>query len=123
MPLTDVIATFSTAAADGSPGGYPVTRRAAASFGSTGLVVSGGTSSLTVDACVQPLTGRTDVVLPEGVHVNDVRVIDTAVPMQANPSDLITIAGEPFAVFRVDGPVNFNGGTRYTSYASRQVYP
>lgn len=122
--LQAVLARFSTAARDGSPTGYPVARRAAPTFGATGLIVSGAPSSFNCDAHIEPYSGRGLVVLPEGVHVNDVRVIDTTIALQSNPPDTITIAGESFAVFRVDGPFQFpDGSTRYTSYASRQVVP
>lgn len=123
MPVTDVIALFSTAAADGSPGGYPVTRTAADSFSSSGIVVTGATSSFTIAAVVVPFVPHRDIVLPEGVHVQDVRIIDTTTPLQSNPPDSITIAGEAFSVFEIEGPVHFLGGTRYTAYAARQVVP
>lgn len=122
--LSDVISRFSTAAADGTPNGYPVRRRAIASFGSDGQIISGGVSNLTIDASVQPFRARGDIILPEGVHVADVRVIDTLTPIQTNPPDSITIAGEAFSVFQVDGPTNFpNSQPRYTAYAARQATP
>lgn len=127
MPLTDIIAHFSTAAADGTPGGYPVTRRAATTYNSSGIAVLGGTSGFTIDACVVPVEsqhgGRERITLPEGVHTEDVRIIDTTTYLQPEPPDIITIAGESFAVFRVEGPVRMGGGTRYTAYAARQVIP
>lgn len=123
MPLTDIIAHFSTAAADGTPGGYPVTRRAPTTYSSAGIAVPGGTSAFTFDACIVPLDGRERITLPNGVHTNDVRVIDTTTQLQPEPPDIITIAGEPFAVFRVEGPVRMGGGTRWTAYAARQVIP
>jgi hypothetical protein len=122
--LQDVIARFSTAAADGSPSGYMVTRTAAPTFSSTGLIVSGSTSTFTTDAHIEPYSGRGLEVLPEGVHVSDVRVIDTTVSLQVNPPDSVTIAGDSYAVFRSDGPFNFpDGSRRYTSYAARQAVP
>ena len=122
--LSDVLQRFSTAAADGATGGYSVARITAASFGSTGLIVSGTPSTIHVDACVQPYSARALDVLPDGVKVEDVRMIDTLVPMQSNPPDIITIAGDSFAVFRVDGPNNYpDGSIRYSSYAARQAVP
>ncbi len=123
MPLTDIIAHFSTAAADGSPGGYSVTRRAQGAYGTDGVFVPGSTSVITIDACIVPFSGRERVTLPEGCRLADVRVIDTTTPLIAEPPDVITIAGEPFAVFEVEAPVHMGGGIRYTAYASRQVIP
>ncbi len=123
MPLTDIIAHFSTAAADGTPAGYPVTRRAATTYNSSGIAVLGSTSNFTIDACVVPLNGRERLTLPNGVHTNDVRVIDTTTQLQSEPPDNITIAGESFAVFRVEGPVRLGDGARWTAYAARQVIP
>jgi hypothetical protein len=126
MPLTDVITRFSTAVADGTPLGYPVTRTAAGTYNSQGVLVPGATSTFTIDACVVPLAlppGRERMTLPEGVHLHDIRVIDTITPLRAEPPDIITIAGEPYAVFKIEAPVNYFGGARYTAYASRQVIP
>ena len=123
MPLTDIIAHFSTAAADGTPAGYPVTRRAQGSYGSAGAFIPGSTSAFTIDACIVPFDGRERITLPNGVHTHDVRVIDTATELRCEPPDIITIRGEAFAVFAVEGPVQMSGSTRWTAYASRQVIP
>lgn len=125
MSLSDVIARFSTAAQDGSPTGYLVARRAAPTFGSNGKIVTGSSLSFRIDACVQPFNPlRSLLVLPEGVRVEDVKTIDTTTPMQCNPPDSVTIAGDAYSVFAVDGPNNFgNAAPRYTAYAARQKVP
>jgi hypothetical protein len=125
VSLADTVSRFSTAAADGSPGGYAVRRRAVATFGSDGQVATGALSTFAIDAVVQTFNPyRSLVVLPEGVLVVDVKTIDTLVPLQAQPSDSITIAGDAYSVFAVDGPSNFGSGSpRYTAYAARQKVP
>lgn len=127
MPLTDIISHFSTAVADGTPAGYPVVRRGATTYTSGGIAVPGSTSNFTIDACVVPLEsshgGRERITLPNGVHTEDVRIIDTMTQLQPEPPDVIIIAGVNFAVFRVEGPVRIGGGARWTAYAARQVVP
>lgn len=121
MSLSDVIARFSTAAADGTPAGYPVTRRVHGSFNSSGIWVGGSTSSLTLDMCVMPYGGGLKV-LPEGIHEEDIRVIVCASEIKMSPTpDIITIAGDAFSVFDIDGPFNFDGAVVWRAYAARQA--
>lgn len=124
MSLTDVIASFSTAAADGNAAGYTVTRTALGSENSVGIFVPGSPSTFLIDASVQPYSGRGLKVLPEGVHAEDVQMILTTTLLQVVPvPDVVTIRGEAHTVFRVNGPYNLDGGTTYQAYAARQVIP
>lgn len=124
MSLSDVITRFSTAEADSVPFGYEVTRTTFGGIDSTGNVIDGTQTTFVINACVQPLNGRSLMVLPEGTRSEDVRVIDTMTPMQCQPiPDHISIRGEDYAVWKVDGPLTLGGMSHYISYAARQVQP
>ncbi len=122
MSLADVITRFSTAEQDGASAGYTVTRTTGGGVDSNGNPVTGSTSTILIDACIQPLSPRSLMVLPEGTRTKDVRVIDSITKLQESPiPDHITIRGEDYAVFSVDGPTSMNGFPLYTAYAARQV--
>lgn len=123
MSLLDTITRFSTAAPDGSPGGYTITRYAGGTYGSDGIAIASTPSTFTIDAAEMPFVGKLEV-LPEGVRSEDVRVIVTATALQSIPlPDHITIAGEDFVVFNLDGPFSMSGIQVYRAYAARQVIP
>lgn len=124
MSLAGVVTRFSTANADGTPAGYVVTRTADNGYTTSGIGVDGTRTTLTIDACVQPLNGRSLMVLPEGARTSDVRVIDTATELRAAPiPDHIVIRGEDYAIWKVDGPITLGGVSMYVAYAARQVNP
>lgn len=124
MSLESVLDRFSTQDADGSPSGYVVTRSTGPSIDANGNVVDGTFSTFNLIACVQPFSGRSLRILPEGTRSDDARVIDAAVPLLVTPiPDHIVILGEDYAVFKCDGPTTINGFSLYTSYAARQVNP
>lgn len=124
MSLVDVVTRFSTAAADGDPSGYVVTRTTPGGYDSSGNVVDGLTVTFPIDACVQPLNGRSLMVLPEGARTQDIRVIDTQTFLQESPvPDHIVIRGEDYAIWKVDGPLTLNGISMYTAYAAREMNP
>ena len=126
MPLTDVITRFSTAAVDGNGSGtYNVTRHTGGGYGSNGVALATTVTSLQLDACVMSLASGSDLlVLPEGTHRSDVRIVVTSWEPKIMPyPDHITIAGEDFMFFHVDGPYNVSGIVAYKAYASRQVIP
>lgn len=121
MSLTNVIARFSTAAADGASGGYTVTRSTGGAMNANGEWVSGTTSTFLMDACIQNSAGRQIIPLPEGVHTEDTIEIDTTIALQLIPiPDHITYRGDDYTIFRVDGPRNLDGGSNYTAYGARQ---
>lgn len=124
MSLADVVTRFSTAAADGDPTGYVVTRSTAATYSTTGRVVDGAFSTFLIDACIQPLNGRSLMPLPEGTRTDDVIVVDTSTPLQVIPiPDHITFRDDDYTLFKIDGPRTLNGVSMYTGYAARQVQP
>jgi hypothetical protein len=123
MSLLDCISRFSTAAMDGTPSGYLITRTAPGSYDANGLWVAGSTSTVTTDASVQPYDDSLEV-LPTGVRREDVRVLFTPIALTKTPTpDAITIAGESFHVFEVNGPFNMSGVSTWRSYAARMVIP
>jgi hypothetical protein len=123
MSLLDCISRFSTASADGTPTGYSITRTASGTYDANGLWVAGSTSIITTDASVQPYSDDVDMV-PEGVRREDVRVIFTPIALIKTPTpDRITIAGDVFAVYAVNGPFNMSGVSTWRSYAARMVIP
>jgi hypothetical protein len=124
MSLADVIARFSTAAADGVPGGYTLTRTTAAPYASNGVAGSSTTSTLTIDACVQPGGGKAIRPLPEGIHAEDVIAVDMVTALQLVPvPDALTYRGESYTLFRVEGPRTLGASTTYTGYFARTVLP
>jgi hypothetical protein len=123
MSLADVITRFSTEQADGVPAGYVVTRTVHNGY-SQGNVVDGTRTTFNIHASIEPLNGRTLMVLPEGTRTEDVRVIDTATELKCEPiPDHISIRGEDYAIWKVDGPLTSFGVSLYTAYAVRQVNP
>lgn len=124
MSLSDVITRFSTAEADSVPAGYVVTRTVVGGIDSTGNVIDGSRSTFTINACVQPLNGRSLMMLPEGTRTEDVRVIDSMTALQCQPiPDHISIRAEDYAIWKVDGPLTLGGLSHYIAYAARQVQP
>lgn len=71
MDLASVIDSFLT-------GTYTVTRTAKQAPDANGVYVSPSTSTVSIDACVQPLVGRELERLPEGLRGREVRVVYTA---------------------------------------------
>lgn len=118
MALQDVInaAGFKT-------GDYTVTRVVAGSYVS-GLYVPGGTSTLSIEASIQPATGRDLQVLPEGQHGQETKVVYTTTELRTRRTthdpDKITIDGETWECVTDERWEAF-GGTHYRVYATRQV--
>lgn len=97
---SDVATAFTT-------GTYTVTRRAGTGTTTNGHYTKPTTSTLSVDASVQPITGRALKDLPEGMRAEDVKVLYTATELFTVDSghgaaDVVTIAGEDYRVTKVE---------------------
>lgn len=101
LDASDVIASLDT-------GSYVVTRRAAATYDTHGRAQPGGTSTITIDASVQPASGRDLLRLPEGRRSIETRVVFTPTALlvgaqgAANEADLIAIDGKTWEVQQVE---------------------
>ena len=127
MSLLDVICDMQTASpGDGNADGtYTVTRQAQGTYDSNGYFSGGGAvTTLKIVAIIVPLDGRELVVVPEGLRTQEQRKILTGTRlMTVTPTtvpDIVTIGGDPFAVYRCDGPFTLDGDSTYTAYAARQ---
>jgi hypothetical protein len=97
--------TLNDSIRDHATGDYEVTRFAADSYDSDGVLVPGGTSTFTLtDASVQPMTGRDLKNLPEAQHGEETKVIYSDVELRPRtPSgrgDQIAIDGSTYEVIR-----------------------
>jgi hypothetical protein len=120
VSLLGVIADLKTGDGAGA-GSYAVTRHATGTL-ALGRYTAGATSSLTITAVVQPLSGRDLESLPEGRSASDTRVVHTATALQVNPPDVVTIGGEAYAVYHVER-WELRGRVFFRCYAARQVIP
>lgn len=95
-----------------------VTRKQAGSYDDNGLYVEGSTSSLTIQASVQPLTGEVLQALPEaqrtleGYTLYTDSTLNVASQDAGTTADLVTIGGVAFDVQRQqawgNGIINHN---------------
>lgn len=99
MDLSSVIASFAT-------GTYTVTRNSASAYGSDGRLDAPSTTTLSVEGCVQPLTGRELQRLPEGLRTRELRAFYTATELKTQGAgqdpDSIAIDGDTWQVERVE---------------------
>lgn len=99
MDLTGPIASFAS-------GTYTVTRRSATSYGSDGRLDAPTTSTVSIVASVQPLTGDELARLPEGFQTNELLAVWTATELRTqtatNSADFITINGATWEVQKVE---------------------
>jgi hypothetical protein len=101
MDAADLIDSFATGYT------YAVTRRAKAKSDGRGRMLPGASSSLTIEASVQPASGRDLMRLPEGRRSVETRVVFTATQLlvgaqnAAFESDLIAIEGRTWEVQQV----------------------
>lgn len=125
MSLLDAIASLSTADTE-TAGAYTVTRTAEGTA-TLGRYTVGGASTFTIDAVVQPLDARSMTPLPSGVRSEDVRLLHTATALRtrdnAGEADRVSIGGETFAVWKVDGPWTLGGETHYEVHVARRGQP
>ena len=101
-------------------GTYTVTRAAQGSY-TNGRYVAAATSSVSVDANVQPLTGRQLRSLPENFHSENTRAIYTNTLLRTRTPttapDLISIDSENYEVFQVEA-WTLHGATHYEVLAA-----
>lgn len=108
-----------------SSGTYTVTRYAAASFSSTGRVSAGTSSTFSITASVQPVSGREIDRLPEGLRAREVLALYTDTALQTRNStagapDVVSIDGSAWEVQTVE---NWNSlGTFYKALLTRVGY-
>lgn len=126
MSLLDTITRFSTAAVDGTPGGYIVTRTPAGSY-VNGRYTAGSPTTFPIDAVVQPSSGREIKVVAEGQFAEDTKVLWTSTPLVTmSPSDVpdtIVIAGDTYSVSQIFGPWSIDGVSFYRVQVARQRVP
>lgn len=118
MSLNGVIESFAT-------GTYTLTRGTSGVY-TDGRYVSAAPSTTTVEACVQPVSGRKLLPLLEGRRTDEVRVVFTQSELfPVTPSqraDQLTIDGEQWEVFNVERWQHW-GETHYRSLVSRLTLP
>jgi hypothetical protein len=126
MSLADTLARFSTAAADGTPSGYVVTRTPAGSY-VNGRYTPGTPTTFTIDAVVVPASGREIKALPEGQFAEDTKTLWTSTALVTmSPTtipDTLVIAGDTYSVAKIEGPWNMGGATFYKVSVARQRVP
>ena len=109
-----------------SNGTFTVTRTAGAPL-VLGRYSSGAVTTFPIVAIEQPYSPRTMIPLPEGVRVEDVKLIHTNTPLRTRDengeADSISIRGENFIVWRVDGPYTLGGSAHYEVHAARKNKP
>lgn len=119
--LLDTIASLKT-------GTYTVTRTGAGTYPSGGYLVPGSTSTFPIVAIVQPYAGgRKMLPLPEGVRSEETKLLHTATALRTRDGngapDFVTIGGEDYYVWAVEGPYTLGASTHYEVYASRRAKP
>lgn len=104
MDLSSVIASLGS-------GTYTVTRGTAGSYGTSGanegVYVPGSTSTFSIRAAVQPVSGRDLLRLPEGLRTSELIAIWTATALQTAspqgaPADRIAYNGTNYEVQQVE---------------------
>lgn len=105
-------------------GTYSVSREAAGSY-VNGVFVPGAPTVTSVDAAIQPVTGRDLKSLPEGQRAEDTRLMLSTFIMRER--DTVTYAplgrsAETWTVFRVED-WTFRGATWTRTWLSRNAFP
>lgn len=126
MSLLDTITRFSTATADGTPAGYVVTRTPAGTY-INGRYTPGTPTTFTIDAVVEPGSGREIKVLAEGQFAEDTKFLWTSTSLVTmSPTtvpDTVVIATESYSVSSISGPWNISGVAIYKVSVARQRVP
>ena len=116
MSILSPIASFQT-------GTYTVAKQSEGAYDNDGIWVPGGETSISIDACIQPLSGYDIRNLPEGKHTENTRRVYTETRLDGaniTEGDIITIDDEPWQVWNVmrwEGC----GATYYKAFVTRQV--
>lgn len=111
MDLSGLINRFAT-------GTYVVTRRGATTTGSDGRGTDAASSTFSVQACVQPLSGRELQRLTQGLRASEVRKLYTTSVLKAiDAPDVVTIDG---ADWQVEDDEDYSAGGYY-KYTVRKV--
>lgn len=123
MSLRGVISALAT-------GTYTVTRRAAPSYGTDGRLTLGATSTLSITASVQPVTGRATIAVPEGYRGEEQKVIYTTTELRgysdapaAPMPDTIALNSETWTVVRCEKWEGLSGSPHWRAYAARSAAP
>jgi len=110
MSLLDVINRFAT-------GTYTVTRRGAGTYDTAGVFVEASSSTFTITAVLQPLSGRTLDAQPSGQRGVDTRLLHTATLLRTRDGDgapdVVTIGSESWVVLECQPWVHPTGGSFY----------
>lgn len=126
VPVVDTRGLLGTIRRLRTAAEYTVTRTATGGY-SAGRYTAGAASTLTIVAVVEPFGGREIKVLPEGQFAEDVRVLYTATELLTMSAtvvpDSVSIDGENYSVFRINGPWILRGREHYEVYVARQRVP
>jgi hypothetical protein len=103
---------------------YTVTRAGAGAI-TTGRYVPAATTTATMIAVIQPVTGRLLESLPEGQSADETRVCFTEYALRtrtpAGAADLVTFQSEQWAVYQVEMWEGLSGSPHYRAMLSRQT--
>ncbi len=120
MSVIDSILSLST------PGPYTVTRTVAGTYTKGRYNDTLDTSTFTIIASIQPVTGRDLSDLPEGSNGDEVRVVWTTTElitrMPGQEPDVITLDGEPYYAYKSKRWQGL-GTTHWQAWVSRIVVP
>lgn len=120
MPLRDSITAFST-------GTYTVTRTATG-MRVEGSYVPGATSTFSIDASIQPVTGRNVKGMPEGRRPEELRVVFTTTELIAGDpghgmGDVVTYKSEAWEVITSEQHPDLSGGEYTRAFIARVANP
>jgi hypothetical protein len=107
------------------PQNVTVTRAAASAYDVNGRVSLGSASSFSIQAAVQPATGRDLMRLPEAFRVSDVQAVWSPVPLRtfdqpsATPADVLTLANG--AIYQVEHVEDWSGNGTYFKVLARRI--
>lgn len=113
--LTGVIGSFQT-------GTYTVTRTPVSGTYTNGILNAASTSTFSIVACVQPLTGREMQDLPEGRRADETKRVYTTTLLNTTGSgepDTVSIDGTVYEVWKVETWPAFDGDLFYKAFVSK----